>query len=580
VSGSAGAGNGSGAQRSSALSSLRSVLRQHRGAATALILGSFLAGVSESVIIALVAHTALALVDGVDSVSASLGPFELDARLPVVLAVAGVLGLGRLVLSVGIAYLPARMAGHSQVRMRSELFEAYTDASWDVQAEERDGHLQELLSNQVVQATQAMLQATTLASSGLIFLTLVIAAFTLHPVVALLVVVVAAVLAALLRPLGRWGRRASHDFSQAQLDYAEGIGQAVQMAEETYTFGAAEAQREQVASRAEAARSLYQRAHFALRLTTGLYQGVVILLLIGGLASLYAAGTVGIASLGAVVLVLLRASSYGQQAQAAWHAVEQAGPFLERLAVARDRYRANPPPRGQESFPAAAGLHLEGVSFAYRNAVRVLDGVDLDIRPGEVVGVAGSSGAGKSTLVQILLRMRIPTAGTVRIDGVPVQDISLEEWRRRVAYVPQEPRLFHATVADNIRFARPLDDDRVEAAARMAHIHEAIEAMPHGYDTVVGQRADAVSGGQRQRLCLARALAGDPEMLVLDEPTSALDAASEVAIRASLRELRGRITMIIVTHRPSLLEICDQVVHIEAGRAQAGPARDAADPGA
>jgi ATP-binding cassette subfamily B protein len=177
----------------------------------------------------------------------------------------------------------------------------------------------------------------------------------------------------------------------------------------------------------------------------------------------------------------------------------------------------------------------------------------------------GPSGAGKSTLVQLLLRMRTPTAGRFLLGALPVDDIDLVSWRRHVAYVPQEPRLLDGTVADNIRFHRDIDQASVERAARLAHIDHVIRAMPQGYDTVVGQRADAVSGGQRQRLCLARALAGNPSVLVLDEPTSALDRDSEAAIQATLRELRGRLTMFIVAHRPSLLEICDRIFELDRG---------------
>jgi ATP-binding cassette, subfamily B, bacterial len=144
----------------------------------------------------------------------------------------------------------------------------------------------------------------------------------------------------------------------------------------------------------------------------------------------------------------------------------------------------------------------------------------------------------------------------------------MAEYRRHVAYVPQEPRLYHATVADNIRFFRDLDDEAVQRAARLAHIHDVILGMPDGYDTVVGQRADAVSGGQRQRICLARALAGNPSVLLLDEPTSALDAESEAAIQASLLELRGSLTTFIVAHRPSLLEICDRHLYIGGSAVQ------------
>jgi ABC-type multidrug transport system fused ATPase/permease subunit len=138
-----------------------------------------------------------------------------------------------------------------------------------------------------------------------------------------------------------------------------------------------------------------------------------------------------------------------------------------------------------------------------------------------------------------------------------------------VAYVPQDPRVFQGTVADNIRFYRNVDEALIQVAARQAHIDEDIASMPAGYATLIGQRSDAVSGGQRQRICLARALVGRPDVLLLDEPTSALDLASEAAVQASLADLHGRVTLFIIAHRLPLLGICDRVLVLESGQVKA-----------
>ena len=145
-------------------------------------------------------------------------------------------------------------------------------------------------------------------------------------------------------------------------------------------------------------------------------------------------------------------------------------------------------------------------------------------------------------------------------------DYSEADWTTRVAYVPQEPRLLHASVKDNIRFYREIDDAAIERAGRLARIHDDVMSWPEGYDTIIGPRADAVSGGQKQRVCLARALAAEPEVLVLDEPTSALDPHSETLIGTSLSTLRHQLTLFIVAHRMSTLDICDRVMVIVGGR--------------
>jgi ABC-type multidrug transport system fused ATPase/permease subunit len=190
----------------------------------------------------------------------------------------------------------------------------------------------------------------------------------------------------------------------------------------------------------------------------------------------------------------------------------------------------------------------------------------FSVRGGETVGVIGPSGAGKSTLIQILLRLREPDNGRYLVNEHPVRDYISRDWHTRVSYVPQQPRLLHASVAENIRFMRDIDDDAVRRAAELARIHDDIVSWPDGYETTVGPRVDAVSGGQQQRICLARALAARPQVLVLDEPTSALDPHSERLIQASLKTLRHEMTLFIIAHRMSTLDICDRVMVIIDGR--------------
>ena len=221
-------------------------------------------------------------------------------------------------------------------------------------------------------------------------------------------------------------------------------------------------------------------------------------------------------------------------------------------------------------YPRPADRLLELITRRPRHTVfPALQDVTFDVERSETVGIIGPSGAGKSTLVQILLALREPTTGVYLVNGQPSNKYRRCDWQRLVAYVPQEPRLLHASVFDNISFLRDLSSDDVERAAILAGIHDEIAAWPDGYGTIIGPRADAVSGGQQQRVCLARALAASPDLLVLDEPTSALDRHSEFVIQRSLIELKGQVTMFIVAHRLSLLEVCDRVMVIHAGRMEA-----------
>mgnify|MGYP003378060353 FL=1 len=188
--------------------------------------------------------------------------------------------------------------------------------------------------------------------------------------------------------------------------------------------------------------------------------------------------------------------------------------------------------------------------------------IDATIEAREIVGIVGPSGGGKSTLVQLLLGLREPTAGRVLAAGRPARNFSRAEWARLVTFVPQQAHLVSGTVGENIRFMREdVSDASIEEAARMAQLHDDVVAFPGGYDEHVGEGGSRLSGGQQQRLIIARALVERPDVLILDEPTSALDVKSEVFIRQTLSDLSRDMTVIVIAHRISTLEILS-LIHI------------------
>ena len=378
------------------------------------------------------------------------------------------------------------------------------------------------MTSQIMQASQGALQATTLISWLFTFAVLVASALVLNVVAAAVVLIAAAMLFVLMRPINSLGARSARSLSQAQMAYAGGVGEANRVAEETRVFGVAEAQCSRIHRFITTAEGLFFRTQFVARLVPNVYQSLVYIVLIGGLTALYAAGSSHVASLGAVVLLLVRAGLYGQQIQGSYTLVRQAAPFVARLDDAERRYTASSLISGPSSMSKVQTLTFENVSFAYQPG---RPGVQYKIRGPRERGRGRNRPVGcrQSTLVQILLNLRAPDQGRYLINDIPVQQLLQEDWYARVAYVPQGPRLVHASVAENIRYFRDLDDDAVVRGAQLARIQDDIESWPNGYETIIGPRADAVSGGQQQRICLARALAARPEILILDEPTSSLD---------------------------------------------------------
>jgi ATP-binding cassette subfamily B protein RaxB len=235
------------------------------------------------------------------------------------------------------------------------------------------------------------------------------------------------------------------------------------------------------------------------------------------------------------------------------------------IALAEAEPRDAPAAVGSTSASPGA-IELQGVSFRHADAdPLVIDDVSLRIEPGESVAITGLSGSGKTTLVKLMLGLLTPTAGRILVDGVPLSQVGLARFRSGVACVMQEDLLFAGSVADNICFFDPQPDAaRIEESARMAAVHEDIEAMPMRYDTLVGDMGTVFSGGQKQRILLARALYRRPRLLFLDEATSQLDLVRERSVNEAIKALR--LTRVIVAHRPDTIASADRVVKLSAGR--------------
>jgi ATP-binding cassette subfamily B protein len=212
-------------------------------------------------------------------------------------------------------------------------------------------------------------------------------------------------------------------------------------------------------------------------------------------------------------------------------------------------------------------IELDRVSFGY-SGESVLQDLSFRVPAGTICAIVGPSGAGKSTLADLLVRFYDPDAGTIRIDGRDLRSLPLSDLRRAVMLVDQAPYLFHASIRDNIAYARPgAGDDAIVSAAKAASIHQRIMGWPEGYATIIAERGQTLSAGERQRIALARALLADPKVLILDEPTSALDEANERAIAETLVRAAAGRTAILITHRASLARIAHQTILLERGQA-------------
>ncbi len=223
-------------------------------------------------------------------------------------------------------------------------------------------------------------------------------------------------------------------------------------------------------------------------------------------------------------------------------------------------------------------MRLTGVSFAYpARSGRVLEGLDLELRPGETVALVGPSGAGKSTVASLILRLAEPTAGSVTVGGVDLAACVPSAWRASTAWVPQRPTMFRATVADNIRLGAPdATDEEVRAAAVRAGADAFVGALPDGYETLLGDGGRPLSAGERRRIALARAFARDAPLVILDEPTADLDEESAAIVAGAVERLRRGRTVLVIAHHADVVGRADRVVVLERGRATELPRSEVA----
>jgi subfamily B ATP-binding cassette protein HlyB/CyaB len=303
--------------------------------------------------------------------------------------------------------------------------------------------------------------------------------------------------------------------------------------------------------------------------TAGFINRLMMLAILWQGAHLVIAGALSLGQFIAFNLFAQRVSGPVLKIVQLWQEYQQAGISVRRLGDIMNT-RREPGSDGQRSsLPRFEGaIAFEQVRFRYRpDAPEVLPALSFSIQAGETVGVVGPSGCGKSTLAKLIQRLYVPEAGRVLIDGIDLAAVDAGWVRNQIGVVPQENELFNGSVRENISLSHPgAEMARIERAAKVAGAHEFIMALAQGYDTQVGEQGVALSGGQRQRIAIARALLGEPRILILDEATSALDADAETHLQQRMREIALGRTLIVITHRLSFLSDARRILVMDKGR--------------
>ncbi|MET0908537.1 MAG: ABC transporter ATP-binding protein [Ilumatobacteraceae bacterium] len=519
-------------------------------------------GLADAATLVGISALAVALTRGDDTIHVAGMEWGTNTVLLVSLAAA----LTRLVRGAWAARRSGALAARVVHRHRSLVVARFLRAPWPHISSIDIGTLQQIAAtNSQIAGAHALIWSTGL-SAAVSLSVLTIVALALQPAAALAVFVLGVGAAFVLRPMQRRARVSGDVEAHLARGLSVDIARlaATDMVTKTFDTGAAVHERFDAASTEQVA--AYRRGRTLALLSPVLFQTVVAVVVLMSVAILAATDLDDLTAIGAVALLALRSMSYAQVVQQSVQTCDAQRGYLEQLLTLEAELGSAAIPDGTVETPPVVSLELLGVVVERPSGRHRLGPIDLHIDRNEVVGITGPSGAGKSTLLEVLVRLRQPTSGTLHVNHVDAATCTSASWSRRVALVPQQPLMIAGTVADNVRWFRQLDDDAVHRACELAAIADEVVRWPQGYDTPVGDGGSALSVGQRQRLCLARALAGDPHLIVLDEATSALDVASEAAITRALVGLRGSLTVVLVAHGAAALAICDRVVTIDDGR--------------
>jgi ATP-binding cassette subfamily B protein len=486
-------------------------------------------------------------------------------------AVATVAGLAAIAAAVRLAagawgaHRSAVLAARVLDRHRRRVVAAFVASPWTTSSAMHTGTLQQLaLQNTQVASANVLVWATGLTAA----ITLVVygaAAMLLQPATAAAVLALGVVAAVVMRPLSHRSRLTGAAEAEGAQGLATDVARIAATDVVTSSFHTEQHVIERFGAHSLRQAAVYRRGRLLAGLTPVVFQTLVAAAVLGALALLRSADIGDLAAVGAVALLALRSMSAAQGLQQAVQTCDAQRGYLQQLLDAEHDLDAAAVPDGVVDTPVVECLEAVGLEVTRASGRHRLGPLDLRIERHEMVGIGGPSGAGKSTLLEVLVGVRRPTGGALSINGIDVTTFSAASWARRVAFVPQQPVLIDGSVADNVRWFRDIGPADVRRACELAALGDELDAWPQGLDTPVGDGGSALSVGQRQRVCLARALAGRPDVVVLDEATAALDSRSEAAIVTALRELRGQVTVVLAAHGPHLLGECDRVIELRDG---------------
>ncbi len=557
------------------LKSVVKVFQGYYGLGIALVFFSLIGGILEGVgITALI--PLFSFVDnsqqGTDFLSGAIGTALKFVGLPYTLKTflifIALIFIAKAVVLTLTTYLTAFISASFEERTRNRLMEQTLQADWQYLSKQKMGHLDQLLTTNINFSSALLTNFLSTASLVVNLIVYTLLVMNISVIIAAFTFVFGVFIFVLFKPFFQKGRVTSYKVSLMWKNLAHTVNENIVGMKTIKSLAVEKAVALRTKDFFEQIKIFNIRIAWFKNITNVLLQPAGLLFVLAIFSYFYKRSLFTFASFAVIIYAINKIFSYIQQLQNQFHTVNANLPYLTGLLRYSDEISAQEEKRlGDKVFLFNKELVFDHVSFSYLPEKKIVSDISFKIKKGEMVGIAGPSGSGKTTVVDLFLQLYLPSHGQISIDGVPISEIEIANWRKSVGYVSQDLFLMNETIENNIKFYDVnISQAKMIEAAKTAHIYDTIMALPKGFDTIIGERGISLSGGQRQRITLARVLARQPKILILDEATSALDNESEALIQKSIENLRGEVTIIAIAHRLTTILNFDRVLVLEDGK--------------
>ena len=497
--------------------------------------------------------------------------FHMPFTLPILLIFICVLFTFKGVIALYFNYLRTKICLEYDRTIRSALYKDTLYANWPYLSQQKVGHLETVIMTNVRMSSRLLESIARHVGVVTEFLIYLVVALNISKAVTLMTIVLGGLIFLIFKPILYRLRNMSKEHEELNKEVARHVNESIGGIKNIKAMGSEDSFIRISDSYFNLMRNLRMRLDSINNVTITFIQPISVIFISLVVAFTYFRTSYNLGALVAIIYLIQKMFAHIQSLQTFAQVINSDVPYVQSILNYQEKAAKYNERREKLSygkpFSFKKKFSFENVSFAYESSDIVLKDVSFDVPKGSIIGFIGKSGAGKTTIFDLVLRLLKPSSGIIKIDDTDIQSIDVSLWRSQISYVPQDAFLLNDTIYNNILFYNQnIKKEDVTRATKLAHLDEFVSGLKEGYETIVGERGVRLSGGQRQRIAIARALARRPEILLLDEATSALDVESEVYIQEAIKELKGKMTILIIAHRLSTVAHSDTLFVIDDGR--------------